>query len=46
MHLHNCLYLPELLVLGTGSKVVNIDTAVKRYLQRNGISIEIQDTVS
>lgn len=49
-HIHimfnKCLYLPELVVLGTGSKLVNIDTAVKRYLQRNGISIEIQDTVS
>ena len=26
--------------------MVNIDTAVKRYLQREGISVEIQDTVS
>ncbi|XP_003383876.3 PREDICTED: NADH dehydrogenase [ubiquinone] 1 alpha subcomplex assembly factor 3-like [Amphimedon queenslandica] len=36
----------ELVILGTGSRMVNIDTAVKRYLQGRGISVEIQDTAN
>ena len=36
----------DLLVLGTGSKVKRVDPAITSYLQRKGISLEIQDTVS
>jgi uncharacterized protein len=32
-------------VLGTGSKVERVDPAIRSYLQRKGISLEIQDTV-
>lgn len=39
-----CLIL-ELVVIGTGSKLVPMDTTIKRYLQEKGISVEVQDTV-
>ena len=38
--------ISDLLVLGTGSKVERVDPAVMSYLQRKGISVEVQDTVS
>ena len=35
----------DVVVLGTGSKVERVDPAIRSYLQRKGISLEIQDTV-
>ncbi|CAI8044201.1 NADH dehydrogenase [ubiquinone] 1 alpha subcomplex assembly factor 3 [Geodia barretti] len=34
----------DVVVLGTGSKVERVDPAIRSYLQRKGISLEIQDT--
>ena len=39
-----CIFI-ELLVLGTGTKMVPMEIGIRRYLQSKGISIEIQDTV-
>lgn len=40
------LFSVDLVVLGTGAKVERVDPAIRSYLQRKGISLEIQDTVS
>ena len=38
-------FAADLVVLGTGSKVERVDPEIRSYLQRKGISLEIQDTV-
>ena len=40
------LFILELVVIGTGTKMVPMETSVRRYLQSKGISVEVQDTVS
>ena len=43
-----CITLPgtELVVLGTGAKIVPVHRDVKDYLKSKGIALEVQDTVS
>ena len=36
----------ELVVLGTGSQVEQINPDISHFLKKKGISLEIQDTVS
>ena len=35
----------DLVVIGTGSRIQRLDSAVAQYLKRKGISLEVQDTV-
>ncbi len=46
MHMIIILCGAELLVLGTGSRVEQVDLSIIQYLKRKGISLEVQDTVS
>ena len=43
-----CIASPgtELIILGTGAKIVPIHRDVKDYLKSKGIGLEVQDTVS
>ena len=48
MTLAACIASPgtELVVLGTGGKIIPVHRDVKDYLKSIGIALEVQDTVS
>ena len=45
MVLHH-IFFTELLVVGTGSRLCMVPADVKKFLSRNKINLEVQDTVS
>lgn len=38
--------LTELVILGTGARIIPVHSDIKDYFKRKGIALEVQDTVS